>query len=243
MLGKNQIKLITALRQKKFRDEHGLFFAEGPKVTAELAAAGFELERWYALDGCKIPGMPDAVAVSDAELGKISALKTPNQCLALFRISDNRNLPESQITVVLDDIRDPGNLGTIIRLCDWFGVSRLVCSRESADVYNPKVVQATMGSLARVEVVYTDLESFIASFDGQVMGTFMDGENIYATHFPNRCAIVLGNEANGISSKIEKLCDSKISIPRFGALQKAESLNVATAAAIVLGEVCRRSDG
>ncbi len=240
MLGKNQIKLITGLRQKKFRDVERLFFAEGPKVVREFYQAGFELEKWFALKGCHIGGMPPAIEVSEGELGKISALTTPNQCLAIYRIPSGLNLPKSRITVVLDDIRDPGNLGTIIRLCDWFGVTNLVCSKESADIYNPKVVQATMGSLARVEVSYADLSAYISGFEGEIIGTFMDGENLYESTFTENIAIVLGNEANGISSQIEKRCTRRIAIPRFGPLQKAESLNVATAAAVMLGELRRR---
>lgn len=241
MLGKNQIKLITGLRQKKFRDREGLFFAEGPKVIAELQSAGFKLERWYALAECSLPGMPEPLRISEAELAKISALTTPNQCLALFRIPVSRNLPESTVTLVLDDVRDPGNLGTIVRLCDWFGITRLVCSPHSADVYNPKVVQATMGSLARVEVSYLELAVFASDYDGEIIGTFMDGENLYESTFTGKLALVLGNEANGISEQIEKLCSRRIAVPRFGPIQKAESLNVATAAAIILGEVSRRS--
>ncbi len=241
MLGKNQIKLITGLRQKKFRDREGLFFAEGPKVIAELHSAGFKLEKWYAVPGFSLAGLPEPEPVFEAELAKISSLTTPNQCLALFQIPVSRDLPDSDTTVLLDDVRDPGNLGTIVRLCDWFGVTRLVCSPHCADVYNPKVVQATMGSLARVEVSYMDLAAFATDFDGEIVGTFMDGESIYDAPVGGKTAIIMGNEANGISHAVEKLCDRKISVPRFGAIQKAESLNVATAAAIILGEVSRRS--
>ena len=186
--------------------------------------------------------MPQPTEISLAELGKISSLSTPNQCLALFRIPIHRELPQSDLTVVLDDIRDPGNLGTLIRLCDWFGVTKLVCSRESADVFNPKVVQATMGSLARVDVQYLDIAGFLKDYDGLVVGTFMDGENLYQSLIAEKMAIVFGNEANGISPAVEKLCKKRIAIPLFGPLKKAESLNVATAAAVVLGEVRRRGN-
>lgn len=141
--------------------------------------------------------------------------------------------------VALDDIRDPGNLGTIIRLCDWFGISELVCSEETVDIYNPKVVQATMGSIARVNVSYVNLEKFISETNLPVFGTFMDGVNIYKTELPKEGIIVMGNEANGISSQIEQTVNHRLAIPRFGNLQLTESLNVATATAIILSEFKR----
>ena len=143
--------------------------------------------------------------------------------------------------LALDDIRDPGNLGTILRLCDWFGIKQIICSKETVDIYNPKVVQATMGSIARVNVNYVDLKTFIAEANVPVFGTFMDGENIYQSNLPQSGIIIMGNEANGISSEIEKIVTSRLTIPRFGELQKTESLNVATATAIILSEFKRNS--
>src|SRR5690606_9323670 len=143
------------------------------------------------------------------------------------------------LTVVLDNVRDPGNMGTIIRLCDWFGIKQLVCSESSVDIYNPKVVQATMGSIARVNVIYADLGAFLKDSAVPVYGTFMEGENIYTQKLPESGIIVMGNEANGIAPDIEALVSHKIAIPRFGDLQETESLNVATAAAIILSEFRR----
>jgi TrmH family RNA methyltransferase len=159
--------------------------------------------------------------------------------LALFQIPNSEMPSSSGLIVALDAVRDPGNLGTIIRLCDWFGVEQLWCNEQTVDLYNPKVVQATMGSLARVKLHYLDLEKEIQKSNLPVFGTFMDGENIYQTKLPTEGILILGNEANGISSAIEKLVTSRLAIPRFGNLQKTESLNVATATAIFLSEFKR----
>ena len=178
-------------------------------------------------------------AITEAELKKISALTTPNTCLAVFKIPKAKEMVEKGLIVALDDVRDPGNLGTIIRLCDWFGIETLFCSEESVDIYNPKVVQATMGSISRVNVVYGNLEAFLLQTKLPVFGTFMDGKNIYQEKLPKEGIIIMGNEANGISSSVEKLVSERISIPRFGNLQVTESLNVATATAIILSEFKR----
>jgi len=240
MVSKNQIKLITSLQQKKYRKQHELFFAEGIKVIQELLNSNFELYHLYSVDAI-FDTLPQnkVTLISEAELKKISALTTPNTCLALFRIPEEKPIAETGLILALDDIRDPGNLGTILRLSDWFGISHVVCSNETVDIYNPKVVQATMGSITRVNVVYTDLEAFLEKTELPVFGTFMDGVNIYGQKLPENGIIVMGNEANGISVSIEKLATERISIPRFGNLQLTESLNVATATAIILSEFKR----
>jgi TrmH family RNA methyltransferase len=240
MLSKNQIKLITALQQKKYRQSHGLFFAEGAKVISELLQSSFELDHLFETE----PLFAEVSAtkkstITQAELQKISALSTANNCLAVFKVPTQNPIRQEGLIVALDDIRDPGNLGTIMRLCDWFGIHELVCSHETVDVFNPKVVQATMGSLARVAIHYLDLGKFLGETKLPVFGTFMDGKNIYTETLPNQGVIVLGNEANGISPEIQKTVTKKIAIPRFGKLQQTESLNVATAAAIVLSEFRR----
>ena len=240
MVSKNQIKLIISLQQKKFRNIHHLFFAEGEKVINELLSSQFELENIYTTNIVFDNVNSNKVnMISDGDLKKISALNTPNNCLAIFRIPAPKPILESGLVVALDDIRDPGNLGTIIRLCDWFGVTQLVCSQETVDFYNPKVVQATMGSLTRVNINYTNLKGFLSQTKLPVFGTFMDGENIYKSNLPKNGIIIMGNEANGISENIEKIIKNRISIPRFGAIQKTESLNVATATAIILSEFSR----
>ena len=240
MVSKNQIKLITSLQQKKYRITHQLFFAEGVKVIQELLDSNFELEHLYTTqyDSEEVSGAKKSL-IHENDLKKISALTTPNSCLAVFKIPQEREIATSGLIIALDDIRDPGNLGTILRLCDWFGVEQVVCSRETVDIYNPKVVQATMGSITRVNVAYLDLCDYITQTDLSVFGTFMDGENIYKSKLPQEGIIVMGNEANGISEAVEELIKKRIAIPRFGDLQKTESLNVATATAIVLSEFKR----
>jgi len=240
MLSKNQIKLITSLQQKKQRFSCQLFFAEGIKGIQELLESNFELVHLYTTQNDFDEVSTDKkVFINEQELKKITALATPNTCLAVFKIPDEKKINESGLILALDAIRDPGNLGTILRLCDWFGIRQIICSKETVDVYNPKVVQATMGSLARVNVNYIDLENFISQTHLPVFGTFMDGDNIYKTNLPQEGIIVMGNEANGISPELEKLIKNRLTIPRFGTLQKTESLNVATATAIVLSEFRR----
>jgi TrmH family RNA methyltransferase len=241
MVSKNQIKLITSLQQKKYRKQEQLFFAEGVKVVQELLNSNFELQDLFTTkqDFLTVP-KNKVHAISEAELKKISALTTPNTCLAVFKIPKAKEMVEKGLIVALDDVRDPGNLGTIIRLCDWFGIETLFCSEESVDIYNPKVVQATMGSISRVNVVYGNLETFLSQTKLPVFGTFMDGKNIYQEELPKEGIIVMGNEANGISTSVEKLVSERIAIPRFGNLQVTESLNVATATAIILSEFKRK---
>jgi TrmH family RNA methyltransferase len=179
--------------------------------------------------------------ISDQDLKRISCLSTPNNCLALFQIPEQKPRNDKGLIVALDDIRDPGNLGTIVRLCDWYGIDQMVCSEQTVDVYNPKVVQATMGSISRVSVAYLDLEKYLKRTSTPIFGTFMDGKNVYKENLPQEGILVLGNEANGISEKIEKLVSDRLAIPRFGDLQQTESLNVATATAIFLSEFKRNS--
>jgi TrmH family RNA methyltransferase len=241
MVSKNQIKLITSLQQKKYRKQEQLFFAEGVKVVQELLNSNFELQDLFTTkqDFLTVP-KNKVHAISEAELKKISALTTPNTCLAVFKIPKAKEMVEKGLIVALDDVRDPGNLGTIIRLCDWFGIETLFCSEESVDIYNPKVVQATMGSISRVNVVYGNLETFLSQTKLPIFGTFMDGKNIYQEELPKEGIIIMGNEANGISTSVEKLVSDRIAIPRFGNLQVTESLNVATATAIILSEFKRK---
>jgi TrmH family RNA methyltransferase len=240
MVSKNQIKLITSLQQKKYRKQEQLFFAEGVKVVQELLNSNFELQDLFTTkEDFPSVSKNKVHAVSDLELKKISALTTPNTCLAVFKIPKAKNFVESGLILALDDVRDPGNLGTIIRLCDWFGIETLFCSEESVDIYNPKVVQATMGSISRVNVVYGSLEVFLTKTKLPIFGTFMDGSKIYQEALPKEGVIVMGNEANGISPSVEKLVSERIAIPRFGNLQVTESLNVATATAIILSEFKR----
>ena len=240
MVSKNQIKLITSLQQKKYRTTHGLFLAEGKKVIDELLRSNYELFHLYETEYLfeSVPAnQKDLISVAD--LSKISALTTANNCLAIFRIPDQIQIVDKGLIIALDDIRDPGNLGTIIRLCDWFGIEQLVCSTSTVNLYNPKVIQATMGSISRVKVHYLNLLDFINSTTLPVYGTFMNGRNVYKELLPKEAVIVLGNEANGISASLEEIITNRLTIPRFGKLQQTESLNVASASAILMSEFCR----
>lgn len=238
MISKNQIKLITSLKQKKYRLEHKLFVVEGVKTIKELLKSDLTLHTLYTTKTFNI-NSKDEVLITESDLKRISFLTTPNVALAIFHIPEFKALNTNGLIVALDDVRDPGNLGTIIRLCDWFGVKDLVCSKATVDCYNPKVIQATMGSITRVNVSYVDLVAFIEKTKHPVFGAFMDGENVYHKTLPKAGVIVMGNEANGVSKSIENLINNKISIPRFGYLQATESLNVATATAILLSEFMR----
>jgi len=249
MVSKNQIKLITSLQQKKYRNEHQLFLAEGVKVIQELLQSNFVLEHLFVTEAIFEKVIPSQkTLVNETDMKRISALSTPSSCLAVFKIPPSTPIETKGLTVALDDIRDPGNLGTIIRLCDWFGVQQVICSKETVDVYNPKVIQATMGSITRVSINYVDLKQFISESPLPVYGTFMDGTNVYKETLPKDAILIMGNEANGISATIEYLVNNRIAIPRFpsavrsalsGDLQQTESLNVATATAIFLSEFRR----
>lgn len=238
-LSKNQFKLITSLKQKKYRLKHHLFIAEGTKVVDEFLHSNFELDQLFCVDKSSYSNIENCYLVSDAILKKISTLKTPNNVVAIFKIPKVQKLKNDGLILVLDGINDPGNLGTIIRLCDWFGVDQLICSENTVDCYNTKVVQATMGSLTRVSIVYTAIENYIQNTQLPIFATLMDGENVYKSNLPKSGVLVMGNEANGISEQILKLTNNAISIPRFGNLQQTESLNVATATAILLSEFKR----
>lgn len=234
----NQTKLITSLQQKKYRDQTGFFVAEGPKVIAELLNEGLKLQSFFSTDASQVVA-ENHFYITETELNKISFLKTANTSLAVFEMPKPKLLQDSGLMVALDAIRDPGNLGTIIRLCDWFGVQQLICSEDTADCFNPKVVQATMGSLARVQIHYLSLSEYFDKTNLPIYGGFMDGKNVYSEKLPKDGIIVMGNEANGISEEIIQKITHKITIPRFGNLQKTESLNVATATAILLSEFRR----
>ncbi len=240
MVSKGQIKLITGLQQKKYRERHGLFVAEGPKVISELRKAGFEPTAFFSTDSRDVE-YHDAQEISEADLRKLSFLKTPNTSLAVFKIPENTMPKTKGLTVALDAVRDPGNLGTIIRMCDWFGVTQLLCSEDTADCYNPKVVQATMGSIARVSVHYVDLKSLLNEIQLPVLAACMEGSNVYREELPQDAVLVMGNEANGISPGILEVVSKRITIPQFGQ-QETESLNVATATAILLSEFRRSTE-
>ncbi len=242
MVSKNQIKWITSLQQKKFRKQYNLFIAEGEKVIQECIDSQFVIEYLCKTTDSVFNSIDYSFEIiSIDEMKKISCLASPSNSLAVFKIPEEKPIDTSGLILVLDDIRDPGNLGAIIRLCDWFGISQIVCSLETVDFYNPKVIMASMGSFSRVSISYVNLELFLQNTKKPIYGTFMEGKSIYNSTLNTDAILVFGNEANGISDKIEKIVSDKICIPRFGTLQKTESLNVATAAAIFLSEFKRKS--
>ena len=237
-LSKNHLKLITSLSQKKYRHKYKLFIVEGIKVVQEFLNSSYELEILFSTES-SFSYLDSFIEVSEQELKKISSLKTPNKVIALFKIPVQKNSSSSGLIVALDAINDPGNLGTIIRLCDWFGIDQLLCSKETVDCYNTKVVQSSMGSLTRVAISYVDLKEYLTSVSIPVFIADMDGDNIYEMKPPTSAVLVMGNEANGISNSIKQIVSTKITIPRYGNYQLTESLNVATATAILLSEFRR----
>ena len=238
MLSKNQQKIIQKLQQKKYRNELGLFVVEGKKGILEFVQAGFKVEAIFAtsLFSEQLNKLP-LTLISKEELSKISTLKNPDEGVAIFHQPKHKGILQEGLILALDNIQDPGNLGTLIRLCDWFGIETLLCSEQTVDCYNPKVVQASMGSLSRVEVHYLPLEGFLATCALPIYVATLQGTNLYTTTFPEDCVIVLGNEANGVSPEVAALANNAITIPRFGKLQQAESLNVAMAGAIIVSQV------
>ena len=238
MLSKNQQKIIQKLQQKKYRNELGLFVVEGKKGILEFVQAGFKVEAIFAtsLFSEQLNKFP-LTLISKEELSKISTLKNPDEGVAIFHQPKRKGILQEGLILALNNIQDPGNLGTLIRLCDWFGIETLLCSEQTVDCYNPKVVQASMGSLSRVEVHYLPLAGFLVTCDLPVYVATLEGENLYTTTFPEDCVIVLGNEANGVSPEVTALANGAITIPRFGRRQQAESLNVAMAGAIIMSQV------
>lgn len=250
MISKNKIKYIKSLELKKNRNKEGKFVAEGHKVVDDLlvlqpASLIVATEEW--LKDKSIDPRTEVVTVSEEELRKVSFLQHPQQVLAVFDQRDNRDFASANVdfnclNLALDGVQDPGNLGTIIRIADWFGITHIYCSQDTADVYNPKVVQATMGSIARVKVEYGDLLGLVESLsaDVPVYGTLLDGDNIYQQKLENRGLIVMGNEGKGISPDLAKKVNHKLLIPNFPeGRATADSLNVAIATAITCSEFRR----
>ena len=238
MLSKNQVKLIQKLHHKKYRNELNLFIVEGKKSINEFLQAGYTPQLLIATEAFTTSVPQHLITpVSKDELRKVSALQNPDEGLAVFEQPKHKGILQEGVIVALDNVQDPGNLGTIIRLCDWFGVETLLCNTQTVDCYNPKVVQASMGSLTRVAVHYLDLAAFLTTTALPVYTMDLEGENLYTATFPKDCILILGNEANGISSEVRALSNEVITIPRFSKHQRTESLNVAMAGAIILSEV------
>jgi TrmH family RNA methyltransferase len=245
MLSKSQISLLKSLQHKKERREHGLFLVEGHKSVIEFINSPYQIEAIYHTDSfdpkvLKLSQKINLYNISVTDIEKISSLKTPQQVIALILIPRhpvlNNTKLKQKFSLVLDGIQDPGNMGTIIRTADWFGITDIICSDDTVDVYNPKVIQATMGSLSRINVHYADIAAILPQAGLPIFGALLNGENIYKTNFGNEGLIVMGNEGNGLRPEIERLITKAVTIPRTG---KAESLNVAIATALFCSEISR----
>ena len=236
MITKNQIQFIKSLKFKKNRIKHQLFIVEGQKNIKELLDSNYEYISIYATNSwMKLNKGINATCISDNELKSISNQKTPNEVLAIVKIKNYKTILNSGIVLVLDNINDPGNMGTILRICDWFGISQIVCSNNTVDIYNSKVVQSSMGSIFRVNVLYTNLSDYLLKIKTPIYGSFLDGKSIRDVSFPKNFHLVMGNEANGISEKINRLITKKVSIHNVS--KKTDSLNVAVATSIFLYEI------
>lgn len=239
MISKNQIKYIRSLQQKKYRDELKLFVAEGPKVVNDLLQSNYVVREIFTTDLKLINTSKNVYEIKEKELESISSFHTPNKILAVFEVKTNTvdiNSLKDKLVIALDDMRDPGNLGTIVRLADWFGIINVICSETCVDLYNPKTIQSTMGSIARVNVVYASLEEVLPKFKN-VYGAVLDGHSIYKEKLAAEAVVVIGSESHGISESLLKFITHKISIPSFSL--GADSLNAATACAIICSEFKR----
>lgn len=242
---KAEIQLVRSLADKRARSQTGLFVAEGEKLIGELRASHFEVHKIFATEG--VFAGPEVEIVARRDMERLSLLKTPSNSLALIEIPSYKldaKALSCHLTIALDDVQNPGNVGTIIRLADWFGISDIVCSHNTADCFNPKVVQATMGAILRVKVHYTDLGSYLrqtAELGCPIYGTFLEGQNIYQTNLSPAGVVVMGNEGRGVTPATESVVSRRLFIPPYPAeRQGSESLNVAMAAGIVLSEFRRR---
>jgi TrmH family RNA methyltransferase len=249
MLSKNRIKYINSLKIKKYRQQHEAFMVEGAKSVLELLESDFktevvlatqEFQQKYSSILTRHNTLTETVTIQ--ELEGLGSFQTNDSCLAVAKTKQNEflSLNESEYMLILDDVRDPGNLGTIIRVADWYGISKIVCSNDTTDIYNPKVIAASKGSFTRVNIFYTDLVSYLKENTAKksVIGAFLGGESLYDFQFSqNGGYVIMGNESNGIGAQVEKLITHKVTIPRIGA---AESLNVGIATAIMLDNMRRQ---
>ncbi len=243
MLSKAKIKFIKSLQIKKYRKQEQCFIVQGAKSVQELLHSGFEVMTIVGTDefltALRAPKTVELIAASGRELEGLGEFQSNDTVLAIARMRPNHQslVDADEFALVLDDIRDPGNLGTIIRTADWFGISRIIASEETADFYNPKVISASMGSFVRMQVFCTDLQHYLAQTKHRVYGAFLNGRDVHGVDFRNGGLIVIGNESRGISPEVEKFVTDHITIPRYG---RAESLNAAIATAIICDNIRRR---
>lgn len=256
MLSKNKIKFINSIKKKKYRDINQCFFAEGEKLVDELLNSDLNIIEIYATfewinsNHQQITEQnTDIIEISEIELSKISSLTTPNKVLAVAKqrsFDFKLNQIGKELNIFLENINDPGNLGTIIRIADWFGIKNIFCTNESVDMYNPKVIQASMGAIYRTKVHYVETSKFFSDLKGlnnfNIYGTFLEGNNIYKEKLSSNGLIIMGSESHGISNTISPLINKKLFIPNYPLMNKtSESLNISTATAIVCSEFRRRT--
>ncbi len=248
MFSKQQQKYVQSLQIKKYRQEHQRFLVEGAKSVVELLSADFEIEVLLCTEKFFIENEKKlrkilVEQISQSELEKLGTLQSNDTALAVVKMRENSFLSaaENEFVLVLDDIRDPGNLGTILRIADWYGINKVICSENTVDFYNPKVISASMGSFTRIKTYYSEIAKYMEKIQNvenvEIIGTFLNNKNVHHFDFPKNGYIVLGNESNGISAEVEQFITQKITIPRFG---HAESLNVGIATAVVLDNLKRR---
>jgi len=241
MISNSQKKYVNSLKQKKFRTQNNSFIVEGVKIVEELLHSDYEVELIFATQNwIEKNSTINSIKVSEKELSQISSLKTPNEVLAVVKQKEiSLSNFSNKLTIALDKLQDPGNMGAIIRTADWFGIDNIVCSMDSVDIYNPKVIQATMGSFFRINILYTNLKQFFSEKnDLTVYGALLEGENVYSSDLSSEGSVlIMGNESKGISQELIPYVTKRVSIPKIG---KAESLNVATATAILCSEFTRR---
>ncbi len=240
-LSKNQQKLINSLKNKKYRYKNGLFVAEGIKVIKEFLNSSYRLHSLYSIADIFQLKHKAIQIISPEELKSISFLTTPQVAVGIFHIKTPKPLKIKSLTLALDGVRDPGNLGTIIRMCDWFGIKKIICSKDTVDCYNPKVIQASMGSLCRVKLYYEDLQGILKNTKMPVYSADMNGESIYTSKIVQKSILVMGSESHGISDELKPYINQTVSIPQFGKSHQTESLNVAMATSILLSEYKRRT--
>ena len=234
MITKNQIKLIKSLRLKKNRIQSGFFVAEGEKIVDELLKSDLEAVNIFSISE-KYKNLKNYISINSTQLKQISNLKSPNKVLGIFKIPANKEIDFNSNIIALEEINDPGNLGTIIRLCDWFGIKNIICSENSVDCYNPKVVQSTMGSISRVSISYMEFDNLISSVSHNTVAADLNGKSLKEHIFSKNQIIFFGNESNGFSQKVSSNIKTKITIQRYN--DNVESLNVASSVAIVLSEL------
>lgn len=252
MLSKAEIKRLSRYKQSKFRNQDNLFVVEGEKMLSELLESEYDIQAIYAIGQwieknrviIQAKGIANrTIEISEDDLERISLLSTPNQVYSLVKIPQEEILKQQKgLTIVLDGIKDPGNLGTIIRLADWYAIENIICSQDCVDVYNPKTVQSTMGSIFRVKVKYLDLQEYLQSLPSNhaIYGSIVEGgENIYEKQFSKDSILIIGSESHGISPEIQQYVNHKITIPRFRTDNKPESLNASIATAIMISEIKR----